>query len=105
MGPDECITHAYAGWLRSSPQLQILRSVVISYTVAMMHGLAVQQIPAKKILSDKNVLEHIGMLPCSRMIGNSHDHIPGLVAGAAYFSCLDAPLLHTFLDRHEGHRR
>jgi hypothetical protein len=49
----------------------------------MMHGLAVQQIPAKKVLCNKDVFEHVWMLPGSWMIGNAHDHIPGFMSRAA----------------------
>jgi hypothetical protein len=41
----------------------------------MVHRFALDQMPAKQVFCDEDVFEHISILPCSAMIGSSHDHV------------------------------
>jgi hypothetical protein len=83
VGPLNGVAHADPGGLGSSPQFQILWSVVITDAIAMVHCFTVQQVPSKKLLCDENVFEHVRMPPCSRALRNSYDYVPSLVARAA----------------------
>jgi len=45
--------------LGAPPQLEVLRSVVVSITVDVVHGLASHEVAPENALSDENVLENV----------------------------------------------
>ncbi len=46
----------------------------------MVHRFALDQVPAKQVFCDKDVFEHIPILPASGMAGDSNDHVPLLLS-------------------------
>ena len=72
-------TRMPAGWGRVH-KFEILWSIVVADAVAVVHGLAVQEIPSEKALRHECEFEYIGMLSYSGMSRDPHDHVAGLVA-------------------------
>jgi hypothetical protein len=66
--------------LRTRPQLKVLGSIVVANAVSMMNRFTIEQVPAKELLRHENVLKHIWMLACPRMIRNAQHDAAGLVA-------------------------
>ena len=66
--PCEGVAGPDAGRLGSCPQLQVFRAVVIAHAVAVMHVLARQEIPAKRLLHDENVLEDVAAVARFRVL-------------------------------------
>jgi hypothetical protein len=54
VSPLNGIAHADPGGLGSSPQFQVLWSVVVADAIAMMHCFTVQQVSPEKFLCDEN---------------------------------------------------
>jgi hypothetical protein len=66
--------------LRPTPHLEVLRAVVVSNSISMMNGLAVDQIPAKDLFRYQYVLEDVWMASSPRMIRYAHHDIARFVA-------------------------
>jgi hypothetical protein len=67
--PDACRLWSY-------PQLQVLGAVVVSDAVAVMHVLARQEIPAKELLHDENVLEDVAAVTRFRVLRSPDQRVP-----------------------------
>ena len=81
--PGDGVAGADACWLRARPKLQVLGTVVVPDTVAMVHVLPGQEIPAEHLLHDKNVFEDVVPGGGSRMVGRPNHDIALLVSRPA----------------------
>lgn len=61
MRPRDKILRALTRWLHLHPQFEILKTVVISYTVPVVDVLAGEQIAAEVLLHDEDVLKNTGI--------------------------------------------
>lgn len=57
--PRDCIADPDPRRLRLGPQFQVLRSIVITNAVSVIHGLTFDQMAAEKFLGHEDVLEDI----------------------------------------------
>jgi len=70
-------------WMRDGcgvVQLEVLRTVVVPHTVAMMNRLAGLEVAAENAFGNQHVLEHVWRLLGSRMVGLA-DHQIGKLDG------------------------
>ena len=79
--PREGVDAADTCRLGSNPQLQVLGAVIITDAVAVMHVLPWQEIPAKHLLHDENVLKNVASVACPRVLRRPDQRIPVLVPG------------------------
>ena len=71
--------------MRFGPQLQVLGTIVVAYTVAMMHRLSWFEIPAERLLSHEDVLEGVRRLPGPRVPWQANHHVAGFVPSPSTF--------------------
>jgi hypothetical protein len=83
--PFDGVANPNARGLWPRPQLQVLRPVVASQPIDVVNRLAVDEAPAEQLSRHQHVLEHVRTSPRSRMTRDTHHHISGLVASAAFF--------------------
>lgn len=81
--PGNCIRYADSAWLRAGPELQVLRAVVVSDAVAVVHGFFWQQVAAEDPLHDEDVLKDVVARAGPGMAGRPQHHVAGLVPGPA----------------------
>jgi hypothetical protein len=64
--PGDRFYRSNATWLRTDPQLQIVRPVVVAPAVSMMHSFIGEEMPAKSLLHHEDVLEDVVARPRAR---------------------------------------
>src|SRR3990167_11337791 len=66
-------------WMIGRPQLKVFWSVVVSYTIDVMHSFMRQQVPAKFLLHNYDVLKHIvAGLSSARMLWRNYIYVTSL---------------------------
>jgi hypothetical protein len=81
--PCDRIGHTDSRRLWACPEFQVLCSVVVLHTIAMMDRLLGEHVAAKYLLHDQDVLKDVPALAGSRMPGRPDHDIASFVAGAA----------------------
>jgi hypothetical protein len=69
--------------LRSGPEFEVFRPIVITHTIAVVNRFAGLQVPTEQLLDNENVFEDVRTRSCSRVVGHPHHDVAGLVQGSA----------------------
>jgi hypothetical protein len=81
--PLDRVADANARRLRSSPQFEVLSSIVIAHTIAMMDRLARLQIPSENFFRNKYVFEDVWTRSGPWMVRNANHDVASLVQRAS----------------------
>jgi hypothetical protein len=84
-GPANGIAHTNARRLRPGPQFQILRTVVVAHSIAVVHSLALNQETAQQFFCNKDVFKHVVVPSRARMTRDTYHDVPSLVPYSATF--------------------
>jgi hypothetical protein len=91
--PLDGVADANSGWLGSCPKLEILRTVVVTHSIAMVNRFPIDQVSTEKPLCYEDVLEHIRAPTGPRMARSADHDVPCLVPAtpslpiAIFFTC------------------
>ena len=70
--------------LRSGPEFEVFRPIVITHTIAVVNRFAGLQVSTEQLLDNENVFEHVRTRSCARVVGHSHHDVAGLVEGSPH---------------------
>lgn len=76
--PGRCVTGADSGRLRSRPELEILRAVVVAYAVPVVNRLPRVQMTTEHRLGNEDVLEDVPRPPGARVVRCTDQHISAM---------------------------
>ena len=76
--PGHCVTGADSGRLRSRPELEILRAVVVAYAVPVVNRLPRVQMTTEHRLGNEDVLEDVPRPPGARVVRCTDQHISAM---------------------------
>jgi hypothetical protein len=85
VSPGDSVADTNAGWLRGRPQLEVLRTIVISDAVPMMNRFALVQVPPKQVFRHENVLEDVWTTRRPRMAESADRDVARLVPRSTAF--------------------
>ena len=77
--PRDCIADPDPRGLRRGPQFQVLRSIVVTNAVSLMHGLTFGQVAAEKFLGHEDVLEDLWISTSAGVTRQAHHHLAGFM--------------------------
>jgi hypothetical protein len=81
--PLDRVADSNSRWLRSGPEFEVFRPIVIAHTVAVVNRFARFQVSAEQLLDDENVFEDVRTCSCARVVGHSHHDVAGLMEGSS----------------------
>ena len=77
--PLDCVAHTNPRRLRSRPEFEVLRSIVIAHPIAMVNRFTRLQVPSEQLFGDEDVLEYVWARSRSRVARYSQHYVTGLV--------------------------
>ena len=122
--PSYGVAHPDARRLWTRPELEVLRSVVVSNAVDVVDRFSLDEMPPKQLLRHQDVFEHVGAPSRPWVVGDSHHDVAGFVSRTPPFqfplasptsvlqpphvsdlACFAFPQAHRSLALQAGHRR